>query len=158
MPQTHQHGYLWTGPKQRFDEEALRRRPHPDPPPPGSRLELLNRYREVEAAFHSTDLPPIETANWLLKPPEMIRGTWTEPKEAASWLRERLTDLLPHFEPGSLRNAQQLDEAFNSAAERLGWGGDVSLGLYLERPMFLSLALVTCSPNRAAPDVLCPVR
>ena len=33
---------------------------------------------------------------------------------------------------------------------------NLSLGYYLERPVFLSLALVTCSPNRAAPDLRCP--
>lgn len=37
-----------------------------------------------------------------------------------------------------------------------GWGGDVSLGFYLERPAYLSLAVVTCSPNRAKPELACP--
>jgi hypothetical protein len=39
----HHHGYLWTGPKAHFDQEALRRPPHPEPPPPGSRPELIQR-------------------------------------------------------------------------------------------------------------------
>ncbi|MEV6500920.1 hypothetical protein [Streptomyces prunicolor] len=32
-----------------------------------------------------------------------------------------------------------------------------SYGFYLERPSYLSLALVTCSPNRAMPELACPV-
>ncbi|GCB48188.1 hypothetical protein [Streptomyces sp. NL15-2K] len=40
---------------------------------------------------------------------------------------------------------------------RLDWGGDVSLGFYLERPFYLSVALVTCSPNLAHPELACPV-
>ncbi|MFF5442696.1 hypothetical protein [Streptomyces achromogenes] len=43
-----------------------------------------------------------------------------------------------------------------SAAERLRSGGDVSLGACLERPAFLSLAVVTCSPNRALGSHPCP--
>jgi hypothetical protein len=46
----------------------------------------------------------------------------------------------------------------NSAAERLESGADVSLGFYLERPAYLSLALVTCSPNRSKPELPCPAR
>ncbi|MCP9990301.1 hypothetical protein ACF09G_11555 [Streptomyces albogriseolus] len=37
------------------------------------------------------------------------------------------------------------------AAERLHAGGDVSCGRYLERPSYLALAVVTCSPNRTVP-------
>jgi hypothetical protein len=51
----HHHGYLWTGPKERFDAEALRRPPHPEPPPAGSgKPELIQRYREVVAEFPVT--------------------------------------------------------------------------------------------------------
>lgn len=34
--------------------------------------------------------------------------------------------------------------------------GDLSYGFYLERPSYLSLALVTCSPNRTGPGLPCP--
>ena len=39
----------------------------------------------------------------------------------------------------------------------LGSGADVSFGFYLERPSYLSLALVTCSPNRGNPELRCPL-
>ncbi|QFQ97906.1 hypothetical protein F9278_18665 [Streptomyces phaeolivaceus] len=152
----HHHGYLWTGPKQRFDQEALRRPPHPEPPPAGSRPELIQRYREVAADFPTSDLPPLETAYWLIKPRSLVRGTWDEPKEAAAWIGERLAEYAPRFASEAERDTIYLTLLVNSAAERLGEGGDVSHGFYLERPSYLSLAAVTCSPNRSKSELACP--
>ncbi|CAL9465354.1 hypothetical protein [Streptomyces sp. enrichment culture] len=154
----HHHGYLWTGPKERFDQEALRRPPHPEPPPPGSKPELAQRYREVAAEFPVSDLPPIETAYWLVKPRSLIRGTWDEAKEAAAWLGECLAEYAHRFTSERDRDVVRIASLVDSAAARLGSGGDVSLGLYLERPSYLSLAVVTCSPNRSNPELPCPVR
>ncbi|MFF9406464.1 hypothetical protein ACF1B0_13205 [Streptomyces anandii] len=153
----HHHGYLWTGPKDRFDQDALRRPPHPEPPPPDSGPELIRRYREVAAEFPASPLPPLETAYWLVKPASSVRGTWAEPAGAASWLRERLAEYAPRFAAGEHRDAARLTGHVTHAAERLEWGGDVSLGFYLERPAYLCLALVTCAPNRARPDLPCPL-
>lgn len=154
----HHHGYLWTGPKHRFDQDALRRPPHPTPPPAGSRPELLQRYREVAAEFPVVDLPPLETAYWLIKPGSLVRGTWDEAKEAAAWLGERLAEYAPRFADERDRDITRLATLVDSAAERLASGADVSLGHYLERPSYLSLAAVTCSPNRARPQLTCPVQ
>ncbi|MFJ8139272.1 hypothetical protein [Streptomyces sp. NPDC096013] len=153
----HHHGYLWTGPKDRFDHEALRRPPHPEPPPTEGRPELTRRYREVAAEFPTVDLPPLETAYWLIKPPSLVRATWEEAKEAASWLGEQLAENAFRFASEAERDATGLARLVNSAAERLESGADVSLGFYLERPSYLSLALVTCSPNRSKPEIPCPV-
>ncbi|MFJ4712248.1 hypothetical protein [Streptomyces sp. NPDC088785] len=153
----HHHGYLWTGYKMRFDEEALRRPPHPDPPPADGRPEPAQRHREAKAEFPVVDLPPLETAYWLVKPRKLVRGTWEEPKEAAEWLGERLTVYAARFDSEADRDSGRLAILIDSAAERLGWGGDLSHGFYLERPSFLSLALVSCSPNRAMPDLGCPL-
>ncbi len=106
--------------------------------------------------FRTGDLPPMETALWLMKPGRLVRGTWEEPKEAAEWLGQRLAEYAPRFASESDRDSTRLALLVHCAAERLGWGGDVSHGFYLERPAFLSVALVTCSPNRAAPDLACP--
>ncbi|WP_416964261.1 hypothetical protein [Streptomyces sp. Agncl-13] len=154
----HHHGYLWTGPKERFDQEALRRPPHPEPPPAGSRPELIQRYREVAAEFPTVDLPPLETAYWLIKPHSLVRATWDEAKEAASWLGEQLAEYAPRFASAAQRDTTHLARLVNSAAERLESGADVSLGFYLERPSYLSLALVTCSPNWSKPELPCPAR
>ncbi|CAL9390911.1 hypothetical protein [Streptomyces sp. enrichment culture] len=152
----HHHAYLWTGPKARFDDEALRRPPHPDPPPAGSRPELIERYRLVAAEFRTSDLPPLETAYWLIKPRSLVRGTWEEAKEAAAWLGERLAEYASRFAAEHDRDTARLARLVDAAAERLRSGADVSYGCYLERPSYLSLAVVTCSPNRAAPDLPCP--
>lgn len=65
---------------------------------------------------------------------------------------------VPRFASEAERDTAHVARLVNSAAERLAWGGDVSLGFYLEHPSYLSLALVTCSPNRAAPELACPFR
>ncbi|GAA4808319.1 hypothetical protein [Streptomyces ziwulingensis] len=150
----HHHGYLWTGPKSRFDQDALRRPPHPEPPPPGSRPELIQRHREVSAAFPTSNLPPLETAYWLIKPRSLIRGTWDEARDAAEWLGERVAEYVPR----SVRRAHWGTGHIASAVERrLAAGGDVTLGVYLERPGYLSLALVGCSPHRGRPELPCPL-
>ncbi|MFF3503683.1 hypothetical protein [Streptomyces sp. NPDC003247] len=153
----HHHAYLWTGPKARFDQEALRRPPHPDPPPPGSRPELIQRYREVAAEFPASDLPPLETAYWLVKPRSLVRGTWPDPAEAAAWLGTQVNAYVTRFASEAQRDPRHLADLVASAAERLGSGHDVSLGFYLERPSYLSLALVTCSPNRENAHLPCPL-
>lgn len=153
----HHHAYLWTGPKARFDDEAMRRPPHPDPPPAGSRPELIERYRQVAAEFRTSDLPPLETAYWLVKPRSLVRGTWDEAKEAAAWLGERLAEYAPRFASEGDQDTARLARLVDSAAGRLHSGADVSYGHYLERPSYLSLAVVTCSPNRAIPELACPV-
>ncbi|MFE7624419.1 hypothetical protein [Streptomyces sp. NPDC057509] len=160
----HHHGYLWTGSRERLDREGDRRPPHLDPPPlPAGEDDkdghkLNQRYREAAAEFRSGDLPPMETALWLMKPPVLIRGTWDEPKEAAEWLGEQLAEYAPRFMSGADRDSNRLAILVGSAAEQLGRGGDASHGFYLERPSFLSLALVSCSPNRTAPELGCPLR
>ncbi|MEU5160105.1 hypothetical protein AB0G74_10920 [Streptomyces sp. NPDC020875] len=154
----HHHGYLWTGSKQRFDDEALRRPPYPHSPPADGKPELIQRHRELKAEFPVVDLPPLETAYWLIKPEGLVRGTWQEPKEAAVWLGERLTEYAPRFMSESDRDSTRLALLLASACDRLARGGDVSHGFYLERPSYLSLALVCCSPNRTRLELDCPLR
>lgn len=66
----------------------------------------------------------------------------------------------PSTPRGSPRNTTgdtaRLTRLVHSAAERLRAGADVSYGHYLERPAYLSLAVVTCSPNRTTPELACP--
>ncbi|GHJ37307.1 hypothetical protein [Streptomyces sp. TS71-3] len=153
----HHHGYLWTGPKNRFDNEALRRPPHPEPPPAGAKPELIQRYREVAEEFPTPDLPPLETAYWLIKPRSLVRATSDDAKQAASWLHERLAEYAPRFASERDRDTSRLARLASAAAERLHSCADVSYGFYLERPTYLSLAMVTCSPNHSQPELPCPV-
>ncbi|MFJ4584397.1 hypothetical protein [Streptomyces echinatus] len=153
----HHHGYLWVGAKERFDQEALRRPPHPEPPPAGCGPEPAQRYREVAAEFPTVDLPPLEIAYWLVKPRSLVRGTWDQAKDAAAWIGALVAEYAPRF--ASARERDLIDSVVlvGSVAARLESGGDVSLGFYLERPSYLSLAVVTCSPNRSKPELACPV-
>ncbi|EST27610.1 hypothetical protein M878_24500 [Streptomyces roseochromogenus subsp. oscitans DS 12.976] len=107
--------------------------------------------------FPTSDLPPLETANWLVKPPSLVHGTWPEPKPAAAWLSDRLTEYAPRFASHAERDARRLTALVTSAHERLASGHDVSLGFYLEHPSYLSLALVTCSPNHENRELPCPL-
>ncbi|GAA0363212.1 hypothetical protein [Streptomyces blastmyceticus] len=153
----HVHGYLWTGEKTTFDKESIRR-PLPSLPPTAtSPDDVQQRYREAVAEWKTTDVPPIETALWLRKPARLIRGTWEEPKEAADWLGQQLTEHAPRFASEHDRDTTRMVVLVASAAERLALGGDVSLGFYLRGALFLSMALVTCSPNRAEPELSCPL-
>lgn len=102
------------------------------------------------------DLPPLETAHWLIKPGALVRGTWDEPA-AADWLGDRLAAYASRFAAEPDRDRGRPAALARCAAARLGWGGDVSHGFSLERPAFLSLALVCCSPNRALPELDCPL-
>ncbi|MBZ4318993.1 hypothetical protein [Streptomyces huiliensis] len=153
----HVHGYLWTGEKTAFDKESIRRPPPLSAPTATSPDEVQQRYREAVAEWKTTDVPPIETALWLLKPARLVRGTWDEPKEAADWLRQQLAEHAPRFASQHDQDTTRLAVLTTSAAERLALGGDVSLGFYLRGSLFLSVALATCSPSRAEPELPCPV-
>ncbi|MER6250240.1 MULTISPECIES: hypothetical protein [unclassified Streptomyces] len=158
----HHHGYAWVGEKKAFDNEALRRPPHPNPPPPAAKEDaaaqrLVDRYREVVAEFSVTGLPPMQTAHWLMKPPGTVKGTWEEPKEAGEWLGLQLAEAAPRFASEADREVTRLVLLVKAAVERLTWGGDVSLGHYLNGTLFHSVALVTCSPNRSSPELPCPL-
>ncbi len=153
----HFHAYLWSGDKALFDKESVRRPPPSAEPTATSPAEVAARYREAVAEWKTTDVPPIETALWLVKPARMVRSTWKHPKEAANWLRERLAEHAPRFSSEQDKDPVRLAVLVTSAAEQLGRGGDVSHGFYLGQPIFLSLALVTCSPNRAEPELSCPL-
>ncbi|MFE3072396.1 hypothetical protein [Streptomyces sp. NPDC059247] len=152
----HHHGYAWLGEKRDFDKEGVRRPPG-EPPTAGSPDEVVVRYRHAAAEFPVTGLPPIQTAHWLMKPPSTIRGTWDEPKEAGEWLGLQLAEFASRFAAEAERNPTRLGVLARAAVERLMWGGDVSLGHYLNGTVFHSVALVTCCPNRAAPGIACPL-
>ncbi|WP_373558717.1 hypothetical protein [Streptomyces sp. WZ.A104] len=92
------------------------------------------------------------------KPPSTIRGTWGEPKEAGVRLDRQLAAFAARFASAQDRDGARLALLVRAAVERLAEGGDVSFGHYLKGTVFHSLALVTCSPNRAAPDLPCPTR
>ncbi|MFJ2607396.1 hypothetical protein ACIO13_20815 [Streptomyces sp. NPDC087425] len=69
---------------------------------------------------------------------------------------EQLAAHAPRFASGAQLEAGRLARLAATVAQRLDSGGDATVGFYLERPIYLSLALVTCSPNRSRPHLPCP--
>ncbi|MET8181605.1 hypothetical protein [Streptomyces sp. NPDC005336] len=150
----HIHAYSWLGEKELFDRDALRRLPDRARPP--ATAEDEEYYRTLVDTFRRSELPPLQTAHWLLKSPHLIRATFDEPKDATAWLARELTDHAPGFLSQQEADTSRLARVVTSSATTLTHAGDVSVGFYLGRTSFLSLALVTCSPNRWAPDLPCP--
>ncbi|MEU6482469.1 hypothetical protein [Streptomyces sp. NPDC046887] len=153
----HHHGYSWLGEKKAFDNEGVRRPAPEHAPPSGGDEGLRERHRAAVADFPLTPVPPIQTAHWLVKPAALVRGTWAEPGEAGRWLGTELTAYAARFASPAERADEWLELLVRGAVGRLAWGGDVSLGHYLVGTAFHSVALVTCSPNRADPGLRCPV-
>ncbi|MEU1944576.1 hypothetical protein ABZ554_19570 [Streptomyces sp. NPDC020125] len=158
----HIHAYSWLGEKELFDREALRRPPDRPRPPLTTEdedyyREDQERYRTLLETFRHSELPPLETSLWLLKSPTLIRATFEEPKDAATWLGRELTEHAPGFLSHQEADTARLARLVTTAADRLTHAGDVSIGCYLGRTSFLSLALVTCTPNHWAPNLPCPL-
>ncbi|MFF3910620.1 hypothetical protein ACFYZJ_32820 [Streptomyces sp. NPDC001848] len=62
----HHHGNPWTGPKERFDQEALRRPPHPEPPPVGSKYCKAHSLRHYYGSrLLYARVPEGDVADWM---------------------------------------------------------------------------------------------
>ncbi|WP_267133672.1 hypothetical protein [Streptomyces sp. WAC 00631] len=156
----HFHGYLWVGEKAEFDKESRRRLPV-EPWPgadPDTSAQRAALHRTLTEEFLRSPLPPIEVALWLLKPAHLVAGSWDGAESAAAWLGARLEEYAPRREPLLDGRTAHLRGLVGRLTGTLLRGGDVSLGYYLGPPAFLSLAVVACSPNRAAPGLPCPER
>lgn len=127
------------------------------PPRPPVTAEDEEHYRTLLETFRRSELPPLETSLWLLKSRTLIRATFEEPKDAAAWLGRELTEHAPGFLSHQEADTARLARLVTTAADRLTHGTDVSFGFYLGRTSFLSLALVTCTPNHWLPDLRCPL-
>lgn len=85
------------------------------------------------------------------------RAMPTRELASAVWLGRRPTEYAPRFAAAAQRDAGHLTTLVASARKRLTAGGDVSLGFYLERPSYLSLAIVSCAPHREHGGLPCPL-
>ncbi|MBO1417820.1 hypothetical protein [Streptomyces sp. FH025] len=128
----HWHTYLWSGDGQQLKNEAPRR-PEPD------------------AGFRTSNLPPMMTGWWLLKPASLISSTASTPADAAAWLSSRYEENPPH------RHHLPLDARTAFAAETLAAGSDVVWAHWQQEtgPRFVHLAAICC-PNRLWPAIPCP--
>ncbi|MFI1885580.1 hypothetical protein [Streptomyces jumonjinensis] len=132
---SHHHGYTWLG--SGFDL-------HRDGP-----------RRDVHPGFATAPVPPLEVAQWLLKPASFVQGTWTDPQEAARWFGLQVR---PHAEVFVSRaERENLDARIEAVGDRAAGGEDVVGGWWLTGQRFLSVSLVACSPHRLRPSYACPV-
>ncbi len=141
---THWHGYAWLGPAVEMDLEAPRR-PGLAPIEPGN-----------AAVFAASEVPPLELAHWLLRPPQQVKATFTDPDAAADWLRDQV---LPHLAAmASPREADpvRLERVRARAARTLRAGGSEAFGHYLTGARFLSVSAIACGPNPFRPELPCP--
>ncbi|MFI6105861.1 hypothetical protein [Streptomyces sp. NPDC051310] len=130
----HHHGYMWLGSGLHLVRDGVRRAGHPD--------------------FPSSPYPPLELAHWLLKPPSLVRGTWTDPKEAATWWAEQAR---PHVEAFAYDHDRDvLEDRVRGAADSALGGEDVAGGWWLSGQRYLGVYLIACSPHRFRPDYRCP--
>jgi hypothetical protein len=92
--------------------------------------------------------------------PAADSGSPDIPGKPTSASRTTLSHIMTHNDTipsGRDRDTTFLARLVNAAAERLHSGADASYGFHLERPSYLSLAVVTCSPDRSMPELACPV-
>ncbi|WP_395294968.1 hypothetical protein ACF9IK_16580 [Kitasatospora hibisci] len=128
----HFHGYEWAGDGRLLAREAER--------------------RPVEGGgFRLSELPPMMTGWWLLRPALQIRGTWTEPEQATAWLAARYESHTPGGDPWCPTERRR-----RYAEERLGRGDDLVWSRWVSDSRWSGHYVVAC-PSRAWPGLRCPV-
>lgn len=143
-PPAHFHAYRWQGERRTYDQEADRRPATRagEPPSPG---------------FLANPCTPVQVNHWLLRPAKAIAHTLDTPAAAAAWYRAELEAAAGSFASPQLAAPDRLSAHVEHVARTLRHGGDVSGGWYLRGTGYLTLDLIGCSPNRAAPDLPCPL-
>ncbi|MEU3567753.1 hypothetical protein AB0E96_04860 [Kitasatospora sp. NPDC036755] len=127
----HFHGYEWAGDGRLLARESERR------PVDGS-------------GFRLSELPPMMTGWWLLRPAAQVRGTWTTPADAVTWLVNRYEEHTPGGEPWLPVTARR-----QSALDQLAQESDVVWSRWVSDSRWSGHYVIVC-PNRAWPGLPCP--
>ncbi|MBD0674055.1 hypothetical protein [Streptomyces sp. CBMA156] len=128
----HFHGYEWAGDGRLLAKESERR------PVDGS-------------GFRLSELPPMMTGWWLLRPATRIRGTWTTPADAAEWLAERYGEHAPDGDPWLPLAVRR-----RHATAQLAAGADVVWSRWVSDSRWSGHYVIVC-PSPAWPLLPCPV-
>ncbi|MEN8653777.1 hypothetical protein ABCR94_25035 [Streptomyces sp. 21So2-11] len=131
----HHHGYSWLGSGFELHRDGVRRDVHPD--------------------FRSSPVPPLEVAQWLLKPASFVQGSWSDGEEAARWFGGQVRPHAGAFVSAFDRDV--LDARIAAVGACVADGGDVVGGWWLTGQRMLSVSLVGCSPHRVRSTYPCPV-
>ncbi|MFJ9454982.1 hypothetical protein ACIRST_07880 [Kitasatospora sp. NPDC101447] len=127
----HFHGYEWAGDGRLLARESER--------------------RPVEAArFGLSELPPMMTGWWLLRPPSQVRATWKHPEDAADWLAERYEQHTPGGDPWLPTAARR-----RFALDQLARASDVTWSRWVSDIRWSGHYVIVC-PNRTWPGLPCP--
>ncbi|MBO1413908.1 hypothetical protein [Streptomyces sp. FH025] len=129
----HFHGYEWAGDGRLLVRESERR------PIEGS-------------GFRLSELPPMMTGWWLLRPPAQVRGTWAAPTDAAEWLAERYEEHTPGGDSWLPTETRR-----QYAIAQLAGASDVVWSRWVSDSRWAGQYVVVC-PNKAWPQVTCPVK
>lgn len=142
----HHHAYQWTGPATSLSRNGPRRPAEPPLPP------------THKAVFDSSEVPPLELAHWLLRPPNQIRATFHGQDEGADWMRARFLEHVPLLDPPwpEDHTPTRLGDLHTSAVRALASGHDVTWGYYLTGQRFFHASLIGC-PNQFRPVLPCPL-
>ncbi|MDH2391808.1 hypothetical protein QCN29_24125 [Streptomyces sp. HNM0663] len=131
----HHHGYTWLGSGFELHRDGPRRHGHPD--------------------FEASGVPPLEVAQWLLKSPRLIQGSWEEdPDGAARWYGEQARAHARGF--ADPHDREVLERRVRGVPERLRQGQDAVGGWWLDGRRFLAVVLVGCSPHALRAEYHCP--
>ncbi|MFE5580553.1 hypothetical protein [Kitasatospora sp. NPDC056531] len=129
----HFHGYEWAGDGRLLAKESERR------PAEGG-------------GFGLSELPPLMTGWWLLRPDTQIRGTWETATEAVEWLAGRYEEHTPGGDPWLPTEARR-----QRAIGQLGRASDVVWSRWVSDSRWSGHYVIACS-NKAWPRFTCPAR
>ncbi|MFI9202657.1 hypothetical protein [Streptomyces sp. NPDC053048] len=133
----HHHAYMWLGSGADYGNDSIRRRSNEQ--------------------FSSTSVAPIEPANWLLKNPRFIKGTYSESEidKALAWF-ESVVKAHAESIPDHAREEDTIRNQLEGVRQSMKDGRDAVGGWwYKDGRTFLSVSLVAC-PNWWRPEYKCP--
>lgn len=132
----HHHAYTWVGSGNDYGNDSVRRPTNPQ--------------------FATLSIAPIEPANWLLKSPKFIKGTFDDVDAAVEWFGQQIKEYADRFDGEHARDPETIQAKLEGARDTIirerdvvgGWWGSGGSTYY-------AVHLVAC-PNFFRPDYACP--
>jgi hypothetical protein len=107
------------------------------------------------AAFVASRVPPILLGDALLRSPDP-GCTWTDPRDAVAWLRERYEAQPPPRRADGTVPGPGLDDRAAYAVDRLADGSAVVWAYWNASGAAMNHHLVVACPSRTTPQHPCP--
>jgi len=123
----HYHTYHWIGQVSKMRDRY--RRPTPPPHDPG--------------IFLYSKVPPLVLGDWLLRPIDQIKATYTEPEDVLAWLEKHYLDMPSLLHPDRVG----LEERLQAAEQDIRQGKDVDWSFWLKGQGWVTMAAIAC-PNK----------